>query len=186
MTLELSPPYRRSSMTPADQAARALAFASIALGVAEMAFPGLIAKSLGMKDKQGLLRAYGAREIAAGIGALQPNAAPAIWARAAGDVVDLVTLAVARDPESGRRGATSQAMVTIAVITVIDIAVAAMLMKQKARGGPVRDYSDRSGFPNGVAAARGAAANRTPTDMRVAPEQRQWKDDHSQAQRSAK
>jgi hypothetical protein len=35
---------------------------------------------------------------------------------------------------------------------------------------PVRDYSDRSGFPKGVEAARGAARRdfETPSDMRAA------------------
>lgn len=173
MINETSRRYRKSSMTALDQAARGLAWFSIGLGVAELVFPGAIAKSLGLQNRQGLLRALGAREIAAGIGALQPNAAPAIWARAAGDVVDLVTLAATRDPNSERRGAASKAMLAVAAMTAVDIAVAALLTKQKARNEPTRDYSDRSGFPGGLAAARGAAANRTPRDMRAAPEDRQ-------------
>ncbi|MDZ4689894.1 hypothetical protein [Terricaulis sp.] len=172
MTTEPVSTYRRSSMTSVDQAARGLAYVSLGLGVAELLFPGALAKALGIQNRPKLLRAYGAREIATGIGALQPNPAPAIWARAAGDVVDLATLVFTRDA-NGRKSATSAALFAVTAITIADVAVAFLLSKQKARTGPVRDYSDRSGFPRGIEAVRGAAAGRTPKDMRVAPEDRQ-------------
>jgi hypothetical protein len=78
MTIALDHKPRRSSITPLDRAAQGLGLFSIALGVAEIMFPGTLGRALGLEGKQGLLRAYGVREIAAGIGALQPNPAPAM------------------------------------------------------------------------------------------------------------
>lgn len=160
MTIALDHKPRRSSITPLDRAAQGLGLFSIALGVAEIMFPGTLGRALGLEGKQGLLRAYGVREIAAGIGALQPNPAPAIWSRVAGDLLDLATLAQGRsaDDESKRRNATT-AMVAVGAVTVLDIILAAACSAQMARPGQTRDYSDRSGFPNGVEAARGAAAD---------------------------
>lgn len=158
--------FRKSSMTTADQAARGLAFFSIALGAAELVFPGTIARALGLQNK-GLIRAYGARELATGFGAFQmPHAGPAMWARVAGDVVDLATLALAAQ----RKRPAATAIAAVAAIGVFDALVATALTRGTARPKQVRDYSDRSGFPGGVAAARGAAASyRTPLDMRDAP-----------------
>lgn len=171
MTTENIQGFRKSSLTGIDRAAQALAWLSIGLGAAEILFPGTISRTLGLQNKNALLRAFGAREIAAGIGALQPNAAPAIWARVGGDMMDLATLATARGQDNERRGAVAAAMMTVAAITVVDIAVAALLSNQKARTAPPRDYSDRTGFPNGLGAAHGAATKyrTTPPDMRAAP-----------------
>jgi hypothetical protein len=75
-------------------------------------------------------------------------------------LLDLATLAQGRsaDDESERRNATT-AMVAVGALTVLDIILAAACSAQMARPGQTRDYSDRSGFPNGVEAARGAAAD---------------------------
>ncbi len=161
--------FRTSSMTVMDRAARALGLFSLALGVAEMAFPGAIARAIGLENRKSLLRAYGAREIVSGLGAMQPNAIPAMWARVAGDVVDLATIAPALRQQDERRRNAQGALALVAAITLVDLVVAASLMQQNARGAP-RDFSDRSGFPKGLAAARGAAPQRTALPgIRAAP-----------------
>ena len=48
--------------------ARGLGWFSIGLGLAEMLAPRMLTEQMGMKGKEGLLRFYGAREMAAGIG----------------------------------------------------------------------------------------------------------------------
>jgi hypothetical protein len=160
MTIALDRTPRRSSITPLDRAAQGLGLFSIALGVTEIVFPGALGRALGLEGRKGLLRAYGVREIAAGIGALQPNPAPAIWSRVAGDIMDLATLAQGRsaDDQSKRNKAT-MSMVAVGAITVLDVIVGAACSAQMARPKQTRQYSDRSGFPNGVEAARGAAAD---------------------------
>ena len=166
------------SMTPAMKGARALGWFSLALGAVELVAPGRLGRAIGLGDRTGLLRACGAREVAAGIGAHSVNPVPAMWSRVAGDLVDLGTLAVAlrRDdseqrasladapegetrltPEQSRRN-TWIAVAAVAGVTALDVLVASKLSAERAEGkGARRDYSDRSGFPRGVEASRGAA-----------------------------
>jgi hypothetical protein len=170
MTMTSDHAPRISSITPLDRVAQGLGLFSIALGLTELAFPGAMARALGLENRKGLLRAYGLREIAAGIGALQPNAGPALWSRLAGDLMDLATLAQGRshDDENKRRNAAA-AMAAVGAVALVDLVAAAAWTAQTARSSETRDYSDRSGFPNGVDAARGALADYTPKDYRVTP-----------------
>src|SRR3954470_17745489 len=167
-TLDTSRPDR--SMTTSDRVARGLGWFSIGLGLAELIAPGKLARTLGLEGHERLLQAYGGREIGAGMWALSDTPAPAIWSRVAGDVVDLATLA------AGLRGADEEqrrnawiALAAVAGITAVDILTAASLTTEHSerKGETGRDYSDRSGFPRGVAAARGGAEGVTPVDFQV-------------------
>ncbi|MEA3017941.1 MAG: hypothetical protein QOI38_2663 [Sphingomonadales bacterium] len=167
-TLDTSRPDR--SMSTTDRVARGLGWFSIGLGLAELIAPGKLARTFGLEGRERLLQAYGGREIGAGIWALSDTPAPAIWSRVAGDVVDLATLG------AGLRGADSEqrrnawiALAAVAGITTVDLLTALSLGAEQSerRGEPARDYGDRSGFPRGVAAARGTAAGVTPVDFQV-------------------
>jgi hypothetical protein len=149
-----------SSMTAPYRAAQALGYFSIALGAAEILFPSAIARALGLEGKENWIRFCGVREIGAGLAAMTPNPAPAIWSRVGGDVVDMATLTagVKADDPRQRRNAEA-ALSAVALITAIDVVVAAMLSVHKARPANVRDYSDRSGLPRCVEASRGLAAD---------------------------
>src|SRR5919112_5715207 len=91
--------YRNRSSrrdSSADALARGLGWFSIGLGLAEVIAPGALARALGMRGHEGLIRAYGVREIATGIGVLaSEDPTPWIWGRVAGDALDLATLATA-------------------------------------------------------------------------------------------
>src|SRR6185312_9721257 len=92
-------PFRRAeppSPLVSRYAARALGCFSIFLGAMELAAPARLAALLGLDGKEGLLRAYGSREVAAGIAVLAGFLAPAMWARVVGDLIDIATLAVGR------------------------------------------------------------------------------------------
>jgi hypothetical protein len=168
-TLVTSRPDR--SLTTTDRVARGLGWFSIALGAAEILAPGKLGKALGLEGKERLLQAYGGREIGAGMWALSDTPAPAIWSRVAGDIADLATLA------AGLKGADEEqkrnnyiALAAVAGITVIDLLTAMSLTAEQSerKGEPARDYSDRSGFPKGASAARGAAGDAaTPVDYQV-------------------
>ncbi|HEY1961981.1 MAG TPA: hypothetical protein VGG69_06160, partial [Rhizomicrobium sp.] len=56
-----------SSLSPSDRLGRALGWLSFGLGLAELVAPRQITRALGMEGKEGLVRAYGAREIGAGM-----------------------------------------------------------------------------------------------------------------------
>lgn len=133
---------RKGSLTAADRAARALGWFSLALGAVELFAPGRLGRAVGLEGRETLLRGYGVREIGAGVAALSDTPAPAIWARAMGDLVDMATLA----PAARRSQGAVYALVAVAAITLIDIAVASALTRQTARSAPPRDYSDRSGL----------------------------------------
>src|SRR5919112_3485540 len=89
-TLTTSRPDR--SLTKADRLARGLGWFSLGLGLTELVAPGKLARALGLEGKENLLRAYGGREIVAGVGALSVDAPPAVSSRVAGDLMDLGTL----------------------------------------------------------------------------------------------
>src|SRR3954447_12882093 len=168
-TLVTSRPDR--SLTLTDRVARGLGWFSLALGAVEIFAPGKLGRALGLEGKETLLRAYGGREIGAGIWALSDTPAPAIWARVAGDVVDLGTLV------AGLKGADEEqkrnnfiALAAVAGVTLVDFVTALSLTAEQSerKGDAGRDYSDRSGFPNGIAGARGAAGqDAVPVDFKV-------------------
>ncbi len=158
------------SLTRTDRVARGLGWFSIALGVAEIVAPGKLARALGLEGRERLLQAYGGREIGAGIWALSDTPAPAIWGRVAGDLVDLATLVAGlRDGDEAQRRNAWIALAAVAGITAVDLLTAASLTAEQSerRGDTGRDYSDRSGFPGGVAKARGTAQGFTPADFQV-------------------
>ena len=167
-TLVTSRPDR--SLTRTDRVARGLGWFSLALGAVEIFAPGRLAKTIGLDGRERLLQAYGGREIGAGIWALSDTPAPAIWSRVAGDLVDLATLAAGvREGDSDQRRNAWIALGVVAGITAVDVLTAASLTAEQSerRGETGRDYSDRSGFPGGIAKARGTAEGFTPVDYQV-------------------
>ena len=76
-----------------DALARGLGVFSIALGLIEVVAPRALARFLGMEGSEALIRGYGLREIATGVGILASNdPTPWIWGRVAGDGLDIATL----------------------------------------------------------------------------------------------
>jgi hypothetical protein len=109
--------------------ARGLAWFSIGLGLAEVLAPGAITRFLGVDDERsGLVRAYGFRELASGVGILaQRRPAAGVWSRVAGDVVDLGTLGTALTDEDAHRGRVIGALAMVAGVTALDVLCARQL-----------------------------------------------------------
>ncbi len=122
----------KSSATIFDTLAHGLGWFSIGLGIAEIAAPGAIARAVGLEGKEGLIRAYGAREISAGALALTDATQPAIWSRVGGDLLDLGTLAIgySNAREDQKKGATI-AIATVAAVTLVDLVVAGGLLRDR-------------------------------------------------------
>ncbi|CAL8969965.1 hypothetical protein RHODGE_RHODGE_00550 [Rhodoplanes serenus] len=156
--------------------ARGLGWFSIALGLAELVAPRAITRSLGLRGQEGLVQAYGVREIATGIGLLgtrQP--APWLWGRVGGDVLDLATLTAAGGSRR-QREARGIAMAAVLGITVLDVLCAATLSgtpgraTSRGRMSTPRSYGygGRRGFRDLPERMRGAARDaRIPEDMRI-------------------
>lgn len=101
--------------------AKGLGWFSIALGLTEVFAPRQLGAFLGMEDKEGLLRAFGLREIGAGLAILaMPEPAPAVWGRVAGDLMDLAALGSAAGKDNPKRQRVNIAIALIAGITLID------------------------------------------------------------------
>lgn len=153
----------------AGQLARGLGWFSIAFGLAEIAAPQALSRALGMEGRETLLRAYGLREIANGAAILvADDPGPAMWARVAGDGLDIASLIPGLTEDNPKRGNVALALGAVAGITLLDLVCARSLSGESAR--PMRDYSDRSGLPRPPEQMRGAARDFVlPRDMR-APE----------------
>jgi len=115
-----------------DSLAQLLGWFSIALGTAELLGSRRITKAIGAEGGETVVKAFGAREMAAGAGLLQaPAHATRMWGRVVGDALDLGALAlVARKSE--KRGALLGAVAFVAGAALIDTIVARGLGKTPA------------------------------------------------------
>ncbi|CCE01799.1 hypothetical protein [Bradyrhizobium sp. STM 3809] len=150
-----------SSLTSADRLARGLGWFSIALGTLELLAPHRVTHALGMHGREGLVRAYGVRELLAGVMTLSVEKKAGLWGRVAGDGLDMVTLLGEVRPSNPRAGTVLAALVMVGGVTMLDyIAAKDVAAQHDPRRGRKRLYSDRSGFPKGLTAARSAALPR--------------------------
>ncbi len=158
-----------SSLTGADRVARALGWFSVGLGVAELMAPGRLARALGLDGREGLIRSFGARELASAVATLSVDKPLGVASRIAGDALDLTTLASAVHGDNPRRGNAAFATALVVGITMLDCAAYAGLKRAHRREPSDRDYSDRSGLPRGPQASWALARKDfvTPPDYRA-------------------
>ena len=107
---------------------------SWALGLAEVLAPNAILDWLGVDRRMApLVRAYGLREIGAGTALLaRPAGAAFMWARVAGDALDLLTLGAALKGRSTRPDRVTLALGVIGAITLLDVLASARLTRDAA------------------------------------------------------
>jgi uncharacterized membrane protein len=137
--------------------AAGLGWFSIGLGLAEAVVPKQLAKLIGAPERTGLIRAFGLRDIASGLGILTTLPRPVIptWSRVVGDVLDLASLGVAfrsRRADSSRLAAATAAVVGV---TVADLYCSLRLTRDAAAG--------RDG--HAVRMAKSVAINRSPEEI---------------------
>jgi hypothetical protein len=147
-----------SSLTDSDRMARSIGWFSLALGAVELLAPRVLTRFLGIEGREGLLRAYGMREIGSGMMSLSTDKQVGLWSRVAGDGLDLATLVGAYRSDNPQRTNVGVAIGMVIGITMLDIVTGQMTTTVHARKPHEwRRYNDRSGFPGGVQQARGAA-----------------------------
>jgi hypothetical protein len=102
---------------------------SIGLGLLELFAPRRLAAAHGSPEAEPVIKVFGAREIAAGVGILAAPTHPAgLWARAGGDVLDIAAAGAAVARAEGK--ARKLAMGTLAFVVgalVVDVLVARAL-----------------------------------------------------------
>ena len=117
---------------------RGLGVFSLALAATEVFGAKRITRALDAEGHEGLVRGFGAREAAAGVAILTaPAAATNIWARVAGDLLDLGTLGLAAR-NSPRNKAVWGAIAFVVGATVLDALVAVGLDNETGKTLPVR------------------------------------------------
>lgn len=108
----------------AERLALGLGWFSLALGLTELAAPRSVARFVGVTgndETDRILRGYGAREIATGLAILaRPSQARWLWARVAGDALDLSTLGAAMSSGDTDRARAVAATMAVAGVTALD------------------------------------------------------------------
>jgi hypothetical protein len=134
------------------QVAKALAVFSIVLGAAELIWPSGFTTFLGLQGLESLFMLWGLREIVAGIGifAMARYRSGWLWFRAAGDVLDILTVLYAFAGANPPVTNIVIALVMLVVVTVIDVWCANSLAQQKAMAHESDRYRDRGGLPGGT------------------------------------
>jgi hypothetical protein len=101
--------------------ANALGWFSIGLGLLEVLAPEKVCDYLGMEDREGLVRFYGFREIASGVGILSQRR-PTGWiaGRIAGDALDLATLGAYTGDDNPNRDRVMGAIAAVAGVSALD------------------------------------------------------------------
>ena len=109
---------------------------SIALGAIELFGSKKIAETLDAEGHEGLVKGFGAREVLAGVNLLvAPAAAPNMWNRVAGDVMDIVATSAAAK-NSPRNKAVWGALAFVVGAAVLDAVVAIGLDEQTGKTLP--------------------------------------------------
>ena len=126
--------HRGLPKTNAKRLAKGLGWFSLGLGMTELLAPRFIARISGVPEKRSnVIRLYGLREIASGIGIFaQKNPAEAVWSRVAGDVLDLTSLGLACTSSEANRGRITFATANVLAVTALDVIAARQLSSDNA------------------------------------------------------
>jgi hypothetical protein len=118
-------------MHPMDQVAHGLGWFSFGLGLTELIAGGALARWLGMKDYAPLIRAYGVRELLAGMGTLSVDKMPALWGRVGGDALDIATLAAGLRDDNPKKDNGGIALAAMIGVTLLNLYCALELSKRQ-------------------------------------------------------
>lgn len=120
--------------TGGESLANFLGLFSVGLGLAQMIAPGGMSRLVGIKSddrNRTTMRLLGMREFSSGVAILtkqQPE--KAVWARVAGDALDLALLGAALANSDNDRGRTLFATANVLAVTALDVSAAKTLSKQ--------------------------------------------------------
>lgn len=127
-----------------DRLGRALGVASLGLS-APLLHPGGFVRALGVADapsSRAAAAAVGARELAAAVGLLATRRRSAwLWARVAGDAMDLALLGSALRGSGRRHARTTAAAAAVAAIAAVDLYAAVRSTRSPAAAGTVEVHA---------------------------------------------
>lgn len=127
-----------------EQLARGLGWFSLGLGLAELLAPRGVGRVAGVKGGEGLIRLMGLREIAHGLAIFAQGRRPAgaMWARVAGDALDLACLGAAFASPDSSKGRVAFAAANVLTVTALDV-----LAAQKLDADGDGAQPERAGIP---------------------------------------
>ncbi|HVX96068.1 MAG TPA: SRPBCC family protein [Polyangia bacterium] len=119
----------------AERAAVGLGLLSLGLGLGELVAPRALLRLIGVRPgplRAGVLRGLGARELAVGAGLLAgKRSAPWLWARVAGDVIDLGLCVAALRASRPGRGRAVGALTALGAVTALDTVAAVVSSREE-------------------------------------------------------
>jgi hypothetical protein len=131
-----------SNMANQPASARVLGYFSLGLGAAQIVAPRALAQLIGVKPgekSEVLMRVVGVREIASGVGILIQHRPDAwLWARVAGDAMDLALLGAALANPHNHRERLAAALAAVGGVTVADVQSAEQVTEERAEERPQR------------------------------------------------
>ena len=134
----MSSTSKTGNAAPQDQMAKGLGVFSLALGIPQTLAPRRMNRLIGVKDdarSRMLMRAVGVRELAAGVGIFTDRRpTPWIWARVAGDTMDLALLGSALRNRSRSQTRTLAATGAVAGAFAADV-IDGIRLTRAANGG---------------------------------------------------
>ena len=114
--------------------AKFLGYFSIGLGLVELVAARRLTAVLGLPIPSAVVRGFGAREVAAGLGVLTyPDNPGPVWARVGGDVLDIAVLASGLGRGNPNRGIAIGTTLAVLAITALDVATASALQHRSSR-----------------------------------------------------
>jgi uncharacterized membrane protein len=118
-----------------DAITKFLGWFSIGLGLAEVLAPTQVARLIGLDEEDEhttLIRAFGMRELAAGVGILaRPKPTYWLWNRVLGDTMDVATLGKAMRNEKNDRTRLLATTLAVLGVTALDIVQSVRLTSEK-------------------------------------------------------
>jgi hypothetical protein len=120
-----------------DRLAKGLGWFSLGLGVPQLLAPQQVTRFMGIagtRRNQVIMRAVGLREVAGAVGILQhPRPARFLFARVAGDAMDLLLLRTALRAEGNARHRVAAAAAAVTGIAVLDVIASAKTSRPSQR-----------------------------------------------------
>lgn len=121
--------YRPAQLRDPDQVVNSgIAWFSVALGVTQIVAPDTLARLIGMRPTQTTrttMRAIGVRGLTTGFGLLSnAKSSPWLWARLAGDMVDLSLLATGVGRRADDRSRAGRAALAVGSVAALDLLAA--------------------------------------------------------------
>jgi len=118
-----------------EKLAYGLGWFSIALGLAELCGPRVLARWIGIEPRKThtqLLRVLGARELANGVAILLRRRSPSwVWTRVAGDAMDLALLVAAFKLSDAQMGRLAAVTTAVAGVTALDVLCGRQLSQEE-------------------------------------------------------